>query len=207
MDFASLSVAFATIAGTIFIAELTDKDALLMLTLATRTSPIYIFAAGSVAFAITTTIIVSVGSALVRVIPVFWIRVAGGAIMLGYAFWTLAAIARGRAGEETSEAPGGRLFGRWGRRELAGFMTIVLSLALLDLAGDATELLTIVFVAEFKNLLLVFVSALSALVLASAVEAALGSSLRRFLSSRRIQYLSVVVFLVLGAAILLTSFA
>ena len=90
---------------------------------------------------------------------------------------------------------------------MAGFMTIVLSLALLDLAGDATELLTIVFVAEFKNLLLVFVSALSALVLASAVEAALGSSLRRFLSSRRIQYLSVVVFLVLGVAILLTSFA
>lgn len=206
MDFASLSVAFFTIAVTIFVAELTDKDAVMMLTLATRTAPSYIFAAGSVAFAITTGIIVSVGSALVRVVPVSWIRVAGGVIMLGYAFWTLAVIARGRGGEGTPDASQDRFLGRWGRRELAGFMTIVLSLALLDLAGDATELLTIVFVAQFKNLVLVFAAALTALVLASGVEALLGSSLRRFLSRRRIQYLSVVVFLLLGVAILLTSF-
>ena len=207
MDFTGLSVAFFTIAGTIFVAELTDKDALLLLTLATRTRPVYIFAAGSVAFAITTTIIVSVGSALVRLVPVFWIRVAGGVIMLGYGLWTLKVIGRERGQEQVPEGKERGLVGRWGRSELAGFTTIVLSLALLDLAGDATELLTIVFVAQFKDLVLVFAAALTALVLASGVEAILGNGLRRFLSRRRIQYLSVVVFLLLGAVILLTSFA
>ena len=36
------------------------------------------------------------------------------------------------------------------------FLTMVSALVVLDLAGDATELLTVVFVAQFENLLLVF---------------------------------------------------
>lgn len=45
--------AFVTIAVTIFIVELTDKDALLLLSLATTKSARSVFAVGSIAFTLT----------------------------------------------------------------------------------------------------------------------------------------------------------
>jgi putative Ca2+/H+ antiporter (TMEM165/GDT1 family) len=59
------------------------------------------------------------------------------------------------------------------------------SLIVLDLAGDATELVTSVFVAQFRDVLLVFAGAVAALVAASAVETILGNGLGRVLSARR----------------------
>ncbi|MCL5068759.1 MAG: TMEM165/GDT1 family protein, partial [Thaumarchaeota archaeon] len=61
MSVLDLLPSFATIFATIFVAELADKDALLLLTLATRIRSWTAFAAGSVAFTITSAIIVSVG--------------------------------------------------------------------------------------------------------------------------------------------------
>jgi len=191
--------AFATIFGTIFVAELTDKDALLLLTLATRSKPRRVFLAGSIAFTFTTAVIVTVGSALIRVVPVVWIKAAGGAIMLGYAGWTYA---RGVAGGEL-EGREEKHFAE-SRSDFAWLMGAVMSLALLDLAGDATELITIVFVAQFKDAVLVFVAALVALVLASGLETALGNRLGRILSTSSVRRLSVVVFLIVGSAILLS---
>jgi len=60
----SLFSEFLIIGSAIFAAELTDKDALLLLALATRTKPWHVFAAGSVAFTVTTAIIVLVGVVL-----------------------------------------------------------------------------------------------------------------------------------------------
>ena len=202
MDTANLAGAFLTICGTIFVAELTDKDALLLLALATRTRPRYIFAAGSVAFIITTTIIVGVGSALVRFVPIYWIKLAGGVIMLGYAAWEYF---RGQREEKNNESREERLVAGLGKRELTGFLVIVLSLAVLDLAGDATELLTIVFVAQFENALLVFSAAALALVAASGLETILGNRLGRILTARRVRQLSVLVFLVIGTLIVVST--
>ncbi len=85
LDFNILIPAFVTIAVTLFIAELTDKDAMLLLTLATRIKPWTAFAAGSTAFTITSAIIVSVGYFLIRVVPIFWVRLVGGFVMIGFA--------------------------------------------------------------------------------------------------------------------------
>ena len=63
--------------AAIFVAELTDKDALLLLSLATRVKPWVVFAAGSVAFTITSAIIVTVGYFLVSFLPVSLISVVG----------------------------------------------------------------------------------------------------------------------------------
>jgi putative Ca2+/H+ antiporter (TMEM165/GDT1 family) len=195
------TTAFLTVAGTIFVAELTDKDALLLLTLATKTSAWRVFAAGSIAFTITTSIIVLLGSAIVTVIPISWIKVAGGSIMLVYAVYQYFS---GLRQEESLEAKGESIAKSRARSKWVAFMSILGALIVLDLAGDATELITVVFVAQFENILVVFLGAVFALILASGVEAALGNRLGRWLSARKIRYLSVVVFLIIGSTILLS---
>lgn len=194
--------AFLTIFGTIFIAELTDKDAILLLTLATKNKPLYVFAAGASAFCITTAIIVAVGSVLTQIVPIFWVKLAGGSIMIVYAFWEYL---RGRAKDGDVQVEEERLEKGLRGAKITGFLLVVLSLAVLDLAGDATELITILFVAHYEDALLVFLAAASALVAASAFETALGNRLGRLLTARRVRYLSIVVFLAVGTVTLLTS--
>src|ERR1700736_3150317 len=96
-------VAFLTIFATLFVAELTDKDALLILALATKTKPRTVFAAGSITFIITTAIIVAVGSILIRFIPILWIKVVGGIIMLAYAAWEIRELAEDKSSIEEEE--------------------------------------------------------------------------------------------------------
>jgi putative Ca2+/H+ antiporter (TMEM165/GDT1 family) len=202
IDSAGFIESFLTIAGTIFIVELTDKDALFLLSLATTKSWRLVFAAGSVAFTITSAIIVLVGSALVAYVPVLWIKLVGGGIMLAYALWTFV---RGLNAESNIEREEERLLKRGGKRKLYAFLVIVLSLAMLDLAGDATELVTVLFVAQYRDVVLVFVGAVVALVAASGLEAILGNSLGRLLSARRARYVSTAVLLIIGTVIIVTS--
>ncbi len=203
METAGLLTAFGTMAATVFVAELTDKDALVLLSLATRGRSWLVFAAGSVAFSITSAIIVLLGSAVTQFVPVFWIKLAGGIIMLSYSLWLMiGALRLSRADHQGVERLQGRAFGG-----ALAFLAIVGVLIALDLAGDATELLTVVFVAQYRNALLVFVSVVTALVAASGVEAILGNRLGGILSAQRVRYLSIVVFLIVGSLILVTTLA
>lgn len=197
-----LSVAFLTIVVSMFVAELTDKDALLLLTLATRSNPWMVFFAGSIAFSITSAIIVLLGSALVLIVPIVWIKVAGGVIMLGYA---LLQYARGARENESIDGDGATL-ARGGTAGISrAFLGMLVALVVLDLAGDATELLTVIFVAQYSDLLLVFLGCVVALTLASGVEVILGNRLGKLLSAKRIRYVSIVVFLTIGSIILATA--
>jgi putative Ca2+/H+ antiporter (TMEM165/GDT1 family) len=198
-DLSTLLAPFLTVAGTIFVVELTDKDALLLLALATRIRPKIAFAAGATAFTITTTIIVTVGYFLVSVVPVLWIRLVGGIVMIAFAIWQYVSTS-----EEASEEK--KLLERTSKKTIwSVFLGAVSMLILLDLAGDATEVLTIVYVARFSNAFLVFSGAVLALVAASAVETLLGSRLKRYLSAKRLRLLSLLLFLVIGSYIILTS--
>jgi putative Ca2+/H+ antiporter (TMEM165/GDT1 family) len=207
----NLAVDFGTVTLTILIAELTDKDALLLLSLATKGNPWTVFAAGSTAFTITTAIIVTAGYLLLRVVPVPWIKFAGGAIMVGYAFYQYF-----RAEEEEIQREERRLTGlrsenssrdpeRARKRIWRSFFGAIAMLAVLDLAGDATEVLTVVFVARYQNIILVFFGCVLALVVASAIETAIGTRVGRFLSIRSLKILSLVVFLVIGSLVVLSS--
>lgn len=183
----------------IFIAELTDKDALLILTLATRFKAWVIFAAGSVAFTITSAIIVTLGHFLASYVPVSWISLAGGAIMICYGVWTF----RNKQNEE-----GRGVEDRLAEKATAGVASVFLSavgfLVLLDLAGDATEILTILFVARFGDAFIVFIAAVVALVAATAVETTIGNRLNMILSAGRIRIFSSLVFLAIGLGAILT---
>jgi len=193
--------AFFTVAVTIFVAELTDKDALLLLTLATRIRPWIAFAAGASAFTISTTIIVTIGYFLTNIIPVFWIKLVGGIAMIGFAIWQYTT-----SGEKEEANEERRLLDRAKVKKSAWsiFVGAVSLLIILDLAGDATEVLTLVYVARFTALL-VFFGAVSALVAASAVETVLGSRLKLILSAKRIRTFSFLVLLIIGVIIIATT--
>ncbi|MDA4126538.1 MAG: TMEM165/GDT1 family protein [Thaumarchaeota archaeon] len=192
--------AFGTIAAALFVTELTDKDALLILAVATRVRAPVVFLAGAAAFVLDSAIIVALGSLLLSVVPIFWVRVAGGAAMLAYGLWE----ARGLVGKGVVEREETKIKGSGSKWKL--FLTLMGSLIVLDLAGDATEILTIVFVAQYASALLVFSAACVGLVAATAVETALGNRLGRILTPSRIRYGSMVVFLVLGVAIILSTY-
>src|ERR1700731_2670689 len=104
MDQAAVLPALLTTVGTLFAAELSDKDALFLLALATKTRASVVFAAGSVAFTVTTAIIVLLGSLLLTVVPVIAIKLAGGAIMLGYAAFEFYRFSNQEKGMEEREA-------------------------------------------------------------------------------------------------------
>jgi len=193
-----------TITSAIFVAELTDKDALLLLTLATKTNAWLVFAAGSVAFTITSAIIVTVGYLLVSIVPVSLISIAGGVIMIGYGAWVFFKTQKGEE-KEVGEANRRRISTGDSSNVLTMFLTMVSFLISLDLAGDATEVLTILFVARFENTLLVFAGAVCALVAASAIETMIGNRLSRILTPSRIRLFSTLVFLVIGTTAIFTA--
>jgi putative Ca2+/H+ antiporter (TMEM165/GDT1 family) len=197
--------ALALMASAIFVVELTDKDALLLLALATRTKPWTVFAAGATAFTVTTTIIVTLGHFLVAAFPVFWIKIAGGVIMISYGLWMFFKVSKKKE-EKELERDKNKLLAYSSRRNLlSAFAGMVSMLAMLDLAGDATEILTIVFVARFGNALLVFAGALTGLVAATAVETAIGNQLTKVFSLARIRLFSLFVFLIAGSTLIITT--
>ena len=190
---------FGAMVAALFVTELTDKDSLLLIAISTRVRARVTFAAGASAFLITTTIIVTLGSLLVSVVPVFWVRLAGGGVMIAYGVWE----ARGIAGQRAVEEEKSRVARAGSTWRL--FLSLVLALAVLDLAGDATEILTLVFVSEYGNLLFVFSGVYTGLIAATAVEATLGSKLGNLLTPRRLRIGSAAIFLLLGVSIVLFS--
>ncbi|MDG6909343.1 MAG: TMEM165/GDT1 family protein [Nitrososphaerota archaeon] len=194
-----LLLSFGTIAAALFVTELTDKDSFLLIAMASRVRWHLAFFAGAVAFTLTTLLFVTAGSVIAAFVPVYWVRLAGGAVMLGYGLWE----ARGLVSRSAAEAEEPRIKGA--RSPMAEFLAMVAALAFLDIAGDATEVLTIVFVARYADAALVFTGALTGLLAATALETTLGNRLGRFLTPARLRYLSVAVFLSLGAAILILN--
>lgn len=191
---------FAVIAATLFVTELTDKDAFLLIAVSTKVRALLVFLAGVSAFTFTTALIVTLGSLLVTLVPVSWVRLAGGAVMIAYGIWE----ARGLVGERAVEEEESKIAKAGSAWKV--FVTMVVALALLDLAGDATEVLTIVYVAHYANPFLVFSGACTGLISATAVETALGNRLGRLLTPRRLRYGSAAAFLILGFSIILLSY-
>jgi putative Ca2+/H+ antiporter (TMEM165/GDT1 family) len=205
VDSGMFVTALLTTMGTIFVTELSDKDALFLLALATKTKALVVFAAGSVAFTISTTIIILFGSLLIRFVPIVAIKLVGGSIMLVYAVWGYYRLSNQQLQIDEREE---RLLGRSASKGIWSiFIPAVLTLIALDIAGDATELVTIVLLARFDDALVVFLGAVIGLIAAVAVETALGNRLGKILSPQRIRYLSIVIFLAIGLIVIVTTIA
>jgi putative Ca2+/H+ antiporter (TMEM165/GDT1 family) len=126
---------------------------------------------------------------------------AGGAIMIGYGIWSFL-----KTNQEKDEitAAQRKLSAKGSTGLTSMFLSIVAMLVLLDLAGDATELLTILFVARFQDPLMVFTAAVAALIAATAVETTIGSTMSKILSTHRIRIFSLAVFLIIGTSAILS---
>jgi len=190
---------FVTVAATLFVTELTDKDSILLIAVSTKVRARLVFSAGATAFIITTTLIVTLGTLLVSVVPVGWIRLAGGLVMIAYGAWQ----AKGLLGQGAVEAEESRI-ARAGSPWRV-FVALVIALAALDLAGDATEVLTIVYVAQYGAPLFVFAGVCIGLLSATAVETTLGNRLGRLLTPKRLRIGSAAIFLALGVYIVLLA--
>jgi putative Ca2+/H+ antiporter (TMEM165/GDT1 family) len=116
--------------------------------------------------------------------------------MIAYALWSYFAGAEEHESNEVER--------RLSNQNLTGLRSVFLSavgfLVFLDLAGDATEVLTILFVSRYHDAVVVFVGAVIALVSATAVETTAGNRLSKILSASRVRTLSVLIFLIIGAA-------
>ncbi|MDG6901512.1 MAG: TMEM165/GDT1 family protein [Nitrososphaerota archaeon] len=192
-----LLASFGTIAAVLFVTELTDKDAFLLIAVSSKVKWRVAFFAGATAFTLNTLLFVAAGSLIVAFVPVNWVRLAGGVVMLGYGLWE----AKGLVGKKAAEEEETRV--QKARSPWGAFLALVAALSLLDLAGDATEVLTIVFVAQYADPPLVFTGVIAGLIAATALETTLGNRLGRILTPSRLRYLSMGVFIALGAAILL----
>ncbi|QQG49042.1 MAG: TMEM165/GDT1 family protein [archaeon] len=180
-------------------AELTDKDALLILTLATKTRAVIVFLAGASAFVFTTFVSVVLGSVVSSLIPILWVKLAGGVVMLAFGVRE----AKGIIGQKAIEEEEKRL--EKVKDGARAFLQMFAALAILDLAGDATMILTVVLAAQYADKLFIFSSICLGLIAATAFETALGNRLGRMLTPRRLKYAASAVFITIGVVIIATS--
>ena len=190
---------FVTITAALFLAELTDKDAILLLTLATKVRARTVFFAGSTAFVLTTVVNVALGAIVSLYVDLGLVKLAGGLVMLAYGLWEV----RGVVGQRTIEKEEKKL--ESGGSGWRPFLTMVAALVVLDLAGDATMVLTIVFMAHYSDAILVFGATCLGLIAAVGVETVLGNRIGRVLTPMRLRYVSVVVFVTLGIFIIFSA--
>ena len=153
------------------------------------------------AFTITSAIIVTLGHFLISYVPVSWVSLAGGTIMICYGVWSFF---HAKTDEEEVTDAEKKLSAEASKGMMSVFLSAVGFLVLLDLAGDATEVLTILFVARFGDVFIVFIAAVIALIAATAVETTIGNRLSRVLSAHRIRIFSLLVFLVIGTTAILS---
>ena len=181
---------------------LTDKDALLLLSLARWVKAWVVFAVGSVAFTITSAIIVTLGRFLISYVPVSWVSLARGTIMICYGVWSFF---HAKSDEEEMTGMEMKLSAKATNGMTSVFLSALGLLLLLDLAGDPTEVLTILFVTRFGDAFLVIIATVIALIAATAVETTIGNRLSRILSATRIRVFSSLLFLVIGTTAVLSA--
>jgi putative Ca2+/H+ antiporter (TMEM165/GDT1 family) len=155
---AAFVIVFAVVGGF----ELLDRTNFALIGLAAKNPPLAVWAGAAAAFVATSALAVAIGAALLALLGgnVFWLRLGGGALLLGYAGYLLL------VPETDRRPPTGR----------SAWTTAFLLIFLLEL-GDTTMILTIIFAGSFELPVIVFAAAALALSLVAASAALIGSQL------------------------------
>jgi len=188
MDLAVLAVVFAAI----FVVELPDKTFIATLVLATRFKPIYVWIGVGLAFTVQTLVAVAVGHAA-TFLPEDAIHVLA---LVMFLLGAVLLFREGRShhvdsGEEYVEKAGNAR-GPW-RSILASFLVLFAAEW-----GDLSQLLTITFVARYDDPVSVFVGALGALLVVSALACLLGRALLRYVPLHLLHYVGAGVCLLMA---------
>ena len=178
---------FAVVFLVIAVLEVFDRTSFALIALAARSHPVQSWAGGAVAFVLTTSISVTVGTALADALGpsrIGLLRVVGGVFLIGYALWLYF--------HPESEDPD-----RIPRTARSALTTAFATIFLLEL-GDTTMIFQIVFVSDFGWVVVLVAGALAP-ILVAGWDAYLGSHLGARLEPRTLHRIVVTVLLVVGA--------
>jgi putative Ca2+/H+ antiporter (TMEM165/GDT1 family) len=168
------------VGGSIFLAELPDQSAWMVMTLAGR-GPRQVWAGASLALGLQAAIAVAVGTLLHRVLGTYghWIA---GAVFLGFAVWLI----WGHEGPERMRS-GGR----------STFWTAFVVVFLAEM-GDLTQWTIAAWTARLGHPVGVFAAAAVALGAAAFVSVEAGRLLLRWVPERTLRRVAGAVFMVVG---------
>ncbi|HYB77462.1 MAG TPA: TMEM165/GDT1 family protein [Thermoplasmata archaeon] len=178
---------FAVVFAVIGFLEVFDRTSFALIALAARSHPFRSWVGGASAFVLTSTLSVTVGSALSDVLGpsrIGLLRVAGGAFLIAYAAWLY-------FHPESEEA------GREPRTPHTALVTAFVTIFLLEL-GDTTMIFQIIFVADFGWLIVLVAGAL-ALVTVAAWDCYLGAHLGTRVEPKLLHRVVVAVLTIVGA--------
>ncbi|HET9058837.1 MAG TPA: TMEM165/GDT1 family protein [Acidimicrobiales bacterium] len=171
----------------VFLGELPDKTMFASLLMATRVRPWHVWLGAAAAFVVHVAIAVSVGAALLALLPR---RAVDILVALGFAAGAVYAFASARSAHEESvkRAPSAR-------NAVLGAFVVIFAAEW----GDLTQILIANLAAKYGHPWSVAVGSLAALWSVAAIAVTGGATLLRFVSIRRARQLTAVVLLALSA--------
>lgn len=185
--------------GVIFGFELVDRTNFGVIALSARHPRRAVWEGASLAFLTSTAIAVLLGLAAISLLAPYllWIKVLGGLILVAFGIRGLLTRApdEEEAADRRTEAP----------LTAAQVRSVAFSLILFLEMGDNTQVLTILFVASIRNVLLVFVSAALALVCVAAIGSRSGEWLRTRVPTGRLERYLAAILCVVGLLTILIA--
>lgn len=177
------------------IAELGDKTQLLTLSLAAKYPMEKVIYGISSAAALLMFIAVILGKVLQRLIPPLLISILAGAFFIIYGLTIVAPIPLEKGKEKSKEPSVASKDPFW----------IVFGSFFLAEIGDKTQLAAFALAAKYRAPVQVWLGATLALIIINLFGLLIGNMLKNYLPERVINYLTGVVFIVIGAFIFLGS--
>ncbi|MFX1576179.1 MAG: TMEM165/GDT1 family protein [Promethearchaeota archaeon] len=183
---------FLTVFALVLLAELADKTQIVTFALVAETGkPVQVYL-GVLGGLFTVTIIgVLAGSLIAFLIPLSLIQLIAGIIFIILGIITVYRIRRTQEDEESTAAPGNRVWVR---------AFILLFIAEL---GDKTQLVVILIAATTGQLLLVLIAAFLALAIVNGIGVIIGDRARQYLGTTTIAYVAATAFIIAGVLVLI----
>ncbi len=192
MDFALALSVF----GFIFIAELPDKTAMASMVLATRYKPLVVFIGAALAFVIQVLIAILVGG-LFALLPESLVHRGAGVLFLVFAFFMWRD--NDADDEEAKETKAVKVAGQKFYQGIWATFSVVF----LAEWGDLTQLATATLAAKYNDPISVFVGATLALWAVAGIAIVIGSKASKFLKPEITRRVAIIIFVLLGLALLL----
>lgn len=171
----------------IAIAEMGDKTQLMTLSFACKYNPYKVMAGVFVGTLAVHLVSVILGELIGFRIPVLYLNLLVAASFIGFGVWTLVGEKDEEAGEDRSRF---------------GIVFMVAAAFFLGEMGDKTQLATISLAAEYRNFLGVWMGSTAGMVLANALAVVVGTVAHKHLPMKLIKYVSAVIFILVGVAML-----
>jgi len=173
------------------LAEFGDKTQIAVVNLSAKHQPRSVFIGAILAFALIVGISASIGGTIATYIPVFWIDLAGGVSFLIFGIYT--PFSKENAIVKIKDHP-------------KIVTTSFLLIALAEL-GDKTQLAVIALSAKYDAPIQVFLGAMLAFALLTALGVVFGKIISRYISARYIKIGASLIFIAFGVLFLFQAFS